>query len=539
MRIDPRRHCEALLAAVEFLYRRGRNLEHALEGSVVSTSIAARAGLDDVASRSRTASAIIMTAQDNLGAAIECFVDVLEIALRARDPAAEQKAWHNIAAALVLARMFPDAAEAFKRSLDLASQIPVDDRAASENWANFAYCALEQEDFESGLEAIARAVTLMGDPQTPAAAMSRCIAESTYVRLLLRSGDVAAARGRAALMPRLAARASSARADMRMRSTEALIEARCGDYRTAQQLASDLVEQARRVGTEALVEQLEVAIEVSGARGDIGSGVGHLRELAVVLHSMRVASALKMGIVARHLQNSDRDAARQLPGAGDPWALLESIALMPEMRQSASYGRMFRVGRLAALIGAAVGPGPLAGPALERAARLHNIGNAAVPDVILRNPGQLSAEEAEIERTHTEAGARIIGAFEAEGLDAAARIARSHHEAWDGSGYAQGLAGERIPLEARIVALAVEFDMLTNPGGAARPLPVGEAIERLRAQSGITFDPALTSLSIQIILALLRDHGDLRAFLSEPAAASPLTQATRRIREALRAPRVR
>jgi HD-GYP domain-containing protein (c-di-GMP phosphodiesterase class II) len=540
-RIDARVHCEALLAAVAFLYRRGRNLEHALEGSVVSTALAARANLDDLACRARTASAIIMTAQDNLGAAIECFVDALEISLKMADPVAEQKSWHNIAAALVSARMFPDAAEAFRRSLALAARNPADDVATAELWANVAYCALEQEDFETGIDAVSRAVALLPDPATPAAAMSRCIAESTYVRLLLRNGEVSSARARAGTMPGFARRAASARSDLRVRSTEALIEAACGDYRVARQLALDLIEQARSLGTEALVAQLEVGIEVAGARGDIGQGVRHLRELALVLQSMQIASALKMGIVSRHLQASTLYPEARLPGAGDPWALLESIAVMPELRHGGTQGSMFRVGRLAALISAgsrgAGSAGDDAGSStFERAARLHNIGNAVLPDAILREGRERVAEEEEIARTHTESGARIIGVFEASGLDIAARIARSHHESWDGSGYSGGLAGAAIPLEARIVALAVRFDGLINPPAGATALAVGDALQVLRTEAGQMLDPALVPIAFQVIVGLLRDHPDLRAYLSAAVDSSPLAQATRRIREALRAP---
>lgn len=154
-------------------------------------------------------------------------------------------------------------------------------------------------------------------------------------------------------------------------------------------------------------------------------------------------------------------------------------------------------------------------------AMLHDVGKLHVPDRILLKPGPLTAEEWETMRRHPVWGAEILA--QGEGFEVARRIARWHHENIDGSGYPDGLLGERIPLEARIVRIADAFDAMTH----ARPYkPAGtieSALEELDRYAGTQFDPELARLFIDQVRndAGLRDrllahraaHGslDLRA----------------------------
>ena len=106
-------------------------------------------------------------------------------------------------------------------------------------------------------------------------------------------------------------------------------------------------------------------------------------------------------------------------------------------------------------------------------------------------------------RTHAQIGAEIIGEHESGLLQLARRIALTHHEKWDGSGYPNGLKGEEIPLEGRIVAIADVFDALTSARPYKKPWSVEDALGLLQRESGRHFDPQLVELFIQQLPGIL------------------------------------
>lgn len=128
------------------------------------------------------------------------------------------------------------------------------------------------------------------------------------------------------------------------------------------------------------------------------------------------------------------------------------------------------------------------------AAPLHDIGKIAVPDHILLKPGQLTPDEFEIVKTHVDSGAEIIkrtmqGLESKEYTDMALDIAAYHHERWDGNGYTHSMKGEEIPLSARIVAVADCFDAIISDRCYKKAVPVEQAMEIIRSESGTHFDP--------------------------------------------------
>ncbi len=133
--------------------------------------------------------------------------------------------------------------------------------------------------------------------------------------------------------------------------------------------------------------------------------------------------------------------------------------------------------------------------ALAQSAPLHDIGKVGIPDHILLKPGKLTPEEWEIMKTHAEIGAQAIAQAEADStrpvefLRIAQEIARCHHEKWDGSGYPGGLAGEQIPVSARLMALADVFDALICARVYKPAMPMDEAYRIIVAGSGSHFDP--------------------------------------------------
>ena len=134
-----------------------------------------------------------------------------------------------------------------------------------------------------------------------------------------------------------------------------------------------------------------------------------------------------------------------------------------------------------------------------RASPLHDIGKVKIPDGILNKPGRLTDEEFAIIRRHAEYGADIINKTmrnteDHDYFEIARNIALYHHERYDGKGYPEGLSGERIPLEARIMALADVYDALVSERVYKKAYPKNEAERIIREGRGTQFDPVLTDL---------------------------------------------
>jgi diguanylate cyclase (GGDEF)-like protein len=124
---------------------------------------------------------------------------------------------------------------------------------------------------------------------------------------------------------------------------------------------------------------------------------------------------------------------------------------------------------------------------VTRAAELHDVGKIAIPDEILHKPAALDADEWQLMRQHTIIGDRILGA--APAMRPVAEIVRASHERWDGEGYPDGLAGEQIPLGARIVSVCDAFHAMTTPRPYQDILDRDDALAELRRCAGTQFDP--------------------------------------------------
>ncbi len=143
---------------------------------------------------------------------------------------------------------------------------------------------------------------------------------------------------------------------------------------------------------------------------------------------------------------------------------------------------------------------------------LHDIGKVAVPDSILRKSGTLNSDEWEIMRRHTIWGWQILSQADKElgeqsYLSMATHIALHHHEHWDGTGYPHGLKGEKIPLSARIEAIADVYDALTSKRPYKPAWSHGEAFLEIKAQKGTHFDPVLTDIFLDMEAQVLSIKG--------------------------------
>jgi diguanylate cyclase (GGDEF)-like protein len=134
---------------------------------------------------------------------------------------------------------------------------------------------------------------------------------------------------------------------------------------------------------------------------------------------------------------------------------------------------------------------------LREAASLHDIGKVAIPDAIITKAGRLTEDEWAFMRRHTLIGERILSA--APALSSAARIVRSSHEAWDGTGYPDALADVEIPLGARIIAVCDSFDAMISKRPYAGAKTIEEALAELRRCAGTQFDPTIVAIFEQVL----------------------------------------
>jgi len=134
---------------------------------------------------------------------------------------------------------------------------------------------------------------------------------------------------------------------------------------------------------------------------------------------------------------------------------------------------------------------------LEYATVLQDVGNVRVPHAILNKPGKLTSRELSILQSHTIVGAEIVE--QVKFLKEIAPIIRLHHEAWDGSGYPDGLRGEEIPLSARILFVCTTFDSMIHTRAYRPGLDEDSAISEIRAGAGTKFDPRVVDAFLRVL----------------------------------------
>jgi putative two-component system response regulator len=178
-------------------------------------------------------------------------------------------------------------------------------------------------------------------------------------------------------------------------------------------------------------------------------------------------------------------------------AIVQRLGLAAEYKDNETGLHVIRMSHFARVLGIAAGLNEHEADDLLHAAPMHDVGKIGIPDSILQKAGPLDDEEWKVMRSHATIGAAIIGEHGGGMLALARSIALTHHEKWDGSGYPNGLAGEAIPLEGRIVAIADVFDALTSKRPYKAAWSEEQALDYLQKQKGQHFDPALVDLFIE------------------------------------------
>jgi putative two-component system response regulator len=177
------------------------------------------------------------------------------------------------------------------------------------------------------------------------------------------------------------------------------------------------------------------------------------------------------------------------------------LARASEYRDDDTGEHTLRVGVISSRIAQCLGLKPDEVDMLRRAAPLHDIGKIGIPDSILLKPGKLTPEEFAVMRSHVKIGASLLAGSSSKLMLMAEKIALTHHEKWDGSGYSLGLKEDDIPLPGRIVAVADVFDALTHDRPYKQAWPVEKAIAEIKSQAGKHFDPRVVEAFVEVVSA--------------------------------------
>lgn len=183
--------------------------------------------------------------------------------------------------------------------------------------------------------------------------------------------------------------------------------------------------------------------------------------------------------------------------------LVERLGRAAEYKDTDTGEHIVRMSQYSKILALALGAPELHAEQLRQAAPMHDIGKIGIPDAILLKPGSLTSAEFEQMKQHTVIGAQILSNSSSPLLQLAHKLAIEHHEKWDGTGYPNGLKGEEISIEGRIVAIADVFDALTSKRPYKEAWGIQETIEHMKGQSGKHFDPKLIDLFIDNIDQIL------------------------------------
>ncbi|HEY6896171.1 MAG TPA: HD domain-containing phosphohydrolase [Rhodocyclaceae bacterium] len=210
--------------------------------------------------------------------------------------------------------------------------------------------------------------------------------------------------------------------------------------------------------------------------------------LMVCLASLLCGAALYPVVV--HLSADNERKTREV--LDSHISMMEALGRAIAKRDSDTGAHNYRVAWIAAGIAEQMGFGGSAMQALIAGSFLHDVGKIGIPDNILLKPGKLDDGEFAVMRTHVQQGEEIVTGM--GWLDGANAVVAGHHEKWDGSGYPRRLAGEAIPLAARIFAVADVFDALSSKRPYKEPMEFSAVMAILDQDSGSHFDPAVMAV---------------------------------------------
>jgi HD-GYP domain-containing protein (c-di-GMP phosphodiesterase class II) len=533
---QPAQQVEVLLRFVQWHFKEGQH-DQGLVFALRAVQVARSSGLLALLRRSLNLLGLMYSRVGNLPEATVSYVEGLQIAEQIGDRIGKAAVLANLAELRFNNGLIGESMALNRYVVDIAANEPQFIQLIADAHHNIAVAALLLNDIDTAKREIEEAVRISRSPTNQFLAHQSVIVESTYCRILIEIGLPESARRCAQRAEGVALRMNSQPAMVQASVASALCDAAQGKVG----LAFDRLSTAREVVSSNdplyrdLLEIEATCHEIAGRKTDAArlrkAHLSHLarfqrasviRQVAAFQRSIRALRA----VPEPELAVLPVEARKRLLNSWDNREkdelfreYLEALASLADQREDGGGEHCFRVGHLAQLLASHCGQSGSRSQLLGLAARLHDIGKLAVPDVLLLKPGPLTHTEAEIVRRHTIEGSQILtdifgtiersgyAANSAESVRTAIEIALHHHEWWDGTGYPRRVRDRQIPESARITAIADVFDELTAARPYRHPLSASDAILHMKRLRGSQFDPTFFDAFSDLVANLQRSHG--------------------------------
>lgn len=204
--------------------------------------------------------------------------------------------------------------------------------------------------------------------------------------------------------------------------------------------------------------------------------------------------------------------------------ILASLTLAGGLRYPSALGHLVRTASVSAYLANVLELPDAEQQHIYFVAPVHDVGKLGIPDAVLLKPASLTEEEHKVMQQHSNIGGDLLAGSPEPLLQLAGSVARHHHEHFDGSGYPSGLAGEYVPLAARIVAVADAFDAMLETRVYRKGMKEDDALGVLAERSGSSFDPSLVEVFLRHVSGIRRARTATDALISKYGELSAVSR---------------
>jgi putative two-component system response regulator len=515
-----REFVDAALAVCRELYGHGR-LAETLPLVRALREQCLRAGERDQARRATFLCGIASADSADLVGAIGHYVEALRMAAGEENRVEMARTWGNIGAAFAVSGRKELAARCYWRCLNLLEPLPQPSITRFGAHANLANCLLHLGDNAEGIRHGRMALREL-DGVPDADPYDVILVHRNLARLLIAENLTAEADEHVAQAVVLARACPSPRASIAADMALAAHELAVGNADLALTRIDRTLARAREVPAT-LHDALANAVRAEDAAGYPARALLRLQELSSHLYGHAVERTRRVIELAgidpaepeaeyqRELERGRLESQLAPPAPPNAWATWRRLGASAVLGMDPTGAHGVRVGAFVKALALARGCPPLQALELGLASELHDIGLSSVPAAVLGKPGPWNDAERALGQRHSEAGAAMLMDDPHPRLLLARDIARYHHARWDGRGCPDRVAGEAIPLGARMCAIADAYDAMVL-GLGRPPVAMTDALAELRRCAGQQFDPELVSCFDAVV------NGELEALGLDPAA---------------------